>query len=96
VRYEDLRALAAGAVRAVPALADVTVKRSWAGLRPGTPDGLPILGRLPGWQNVWVATGHYRNGILMAPGSSLLMAQSLLAGTLDARLSTFTPERFAE
>jgi glycine oxidase len=85
-----------GAAALIPALASAKQRRAWAGLRPGTPDGLPILGRLPGWQNVWVATGHYRNGILMAPGSSLLMARSLLAGKLDARLSTFTPERFGD
>jgi glycine/D-amino acid oxidase-like deaminating enzyme len=49
-----------------PALAAAPVLRSWSGLRPGTPDGLPIIGADPDVCNLWYATGHGRNGILMA------------------------------
>ena len=57
-----LRAMASGYV---PALRSAEVASEWAGLRPGSPDGLPVIGRLPGKDNVYVATGHFRNGILL-------------------------------
>jgi hydrogen cyanide synthase HcnC len=71
--------LAAGAIRAVPGLADVTVKRTWSGLRPGTPDELPILGPVPGVDGYLNACGHFRTGILNAPLTGALIA-SLAAG----------------
>ena len=89
-----LKALTRGAIEAVPSLAGSEVVRSWAGLRPATPDGLPVMGLLPGWQNAWVATGHFRNGILLAPISGRLMASSILAGKADATLTPFAAERF--
>jgi glycine oxidase len=55
---------------------------------------MPIMGRLPGWQNVWVSTGHFRNGILLAPVSGLLMANSIAADRADPQLVTFDPARF--
>ena len=62
---------------------------SWAGLRPGSADGLPLLGPLPGWEGVSVATGHYRNGILLSPVTGRLMARSIVDG-LD-RTRRFAP-----
>ncbi len=67
---------------------------TWFGFRPGSPDGLPILGPLPGWENVSVATGHFRNGILLAPITGKLMADLIVEGK-DAELAAFAPERFA-
>jgi glycine oxidase len=55
------------AVRLVPGLAGARVAERWAGLRPGTPDGLPVLGPDPDVPDLCYATGHYRNGILLAP-----------------------------
>jgi glycine oxidase len=89
-----LRGLRAGASAVVPALAGARERRSWAGLRPGTPDDMPIMGRLPGWSNAWVSTGHFRNGILLAPISGQLMARSIIAGRPDALLSELSPMRF--
>lgn len=91
-----LNRLRRAAIALVPSLSSAKERRAWAGLRPGTPDDLPILGLLPGWQNVWVATGHFRNGILLAPGSASLIAESILAGRPDPRLEPFSPRRFAE
>ena len=51
----------------MPILADASFRAVSVGLRPATPDGLPLIGRLPAWQNVHVASGHFRNGILLAP-----------------------------
>lgn len=71
---EALRSLQESAQGMLPALASVPVKRQWAGLRPGAPDGVPFIGRLPGWGNAWVNAGHYRNGLVLAPASARLMA----------------------
>jgi hydrogen cyanide synthase HcnC len=71
--------LAAGAIRAVPGLANVTVKRTWSGLRPGTPDELPILGPVPGITGYLNACGHFRTGILNAPLTGRIIA-ALAAG----------------
>ena len=68
-----------GAVRAVPALARATVKRVWAGLRPGSPDELPILGPVDGIDGYLNACGHFRTGILNAPLTGLAIA-ALAAG----------------
>jgi hydrogen cyanide synthase HcnC len=73
------RGLAAGAIRAVPALAGVTVKRVWSGLRPGTPDELPILGPVDGLGGYLNACGHFRTGILNAPLTGRILAE-LAAG----------------
>lgn len=91
-----LQMLRRGAAGLVPALRDSALRRSWAGLRPATPDALPVMGLLPGWRNAWVSTGHFRNGILLAPISGKLVAQSILAGRPDASLAPFSPARFAD
>ena len=73
------RGLAAGAIRAVPALARATVKRTWSGLRPGSPDELPILGPVDGLDGYLNACGHFRTGILNAPLTGRILA-ALAAG----------------
>ena len=60
--------------RLFPGLADRPVRSIWAGLRPGSPDGLPFIGAVPGLRHTWVATGHYRNGILLAPWTARRIA----------------------
>jgi len=77
-----------------PSLADQPVLRSWAGLRPGTPDGLPIVGPEPRMPGLWYATGHGRNGILLA-GITAIILGDLMAGesTLDS-VEALRPERF--
>lgn len=84
-----------GAFELVPQLRQAKEHFTWAGLRPGSPDGLPIMGPLPGWDNVTIATGHFRNGILLAPVTGELIAAALLDGETDA-LVPFDPARFAE
>ncbi len=79
----------------VPALRALPVVDSWAGLRPGSPDGLPILGPVPGVEGLWTATGHFRNGILLAPITGELMARSILEGKPAPELAPFSPSRFA-
>ena len=86
--------LVAAAARLLPALENAAFRRAWSGLRPGTPDGLPVLGRgaLPG---LYLATGHFRNGILLAPVTALAMADCL-GGSGARDLSAFALGRFPE
>jgi glycine oxidase len=78
----------------VPSLAYAEVATDWAGLRPGSPDGLPILGPVPGWEGASVASGHFRKGILLAPITGRLMAQWLTQGRTEISLEPFTAGRF--
>lgn len=79
----------------VPSLAYVEVATSWVGLRPGSPDSHPMIGPLPGWRGVSVASGHFRNGILLAPITGRLMTQLLLEGKTEFPLEPlFSPARF--
>jgi glycine oxidase len=91
-----LGSLRSGAASLVPHFRGAKQRSAWAGLRPGSPDDMPIMGRLPGWQNVWVSTGHYRNGILLAPVAGRLMQQAMLTTDPDTIPSELSPARFAE
>ncbi len=62
----------------VPELAQADVVRQWAGLRPGSPEGLPFLGRIDVFDNLYVGSGHFRSGLQMSPGSAQLLAETLM------------------
>ncbi len=68
---DELRAAAAAMV---PLLGSLPVQGQWAGLRPGSPDGIPLIGPVPGVAGLWVNTGHFRNGVNLAPASAELLA----------------------
>jgi D-amino-acid dehydrogenase len=70
------------------------VELEWAGLRPYPPDGLPVIGRVPGRQNLFVATGHGRMGITLAPATGKLLADVVLDGASPPELEPFRIERF--
>lgn len=89
---EGLGSLLAAATRLVPELSSAALESAWTGLRPVSADGLPLLGRVPGWTNVHVATGHGRNGILLTPITGEMMAASLLDGIPPPLV--FDPARF--
>jgi len=86
--------LHSSAAKYVPQLAPAPVIESWAGLRPGTPDDLPILGETES-QGVFVATGHFRNGILLAPATAKIMARLMRGEAPGMDLGAFSPQRFA-
>lgn len=69
-------------------------ERPWVGMRPLTPDGLPLLGRLPGTANGFVATGHAMLGVTLAPATAEALAQLVLTGSSEANLAPFDPARF--
>ncbi|PYX82462.1 MAG: glycine oxidase ThiO [Acidobacteria bacterium] len=81
------------ATKLVPALVEARILEDWAGLRPGTPDNLPILGatRTPGY---FVAAGHFRDGILLTPITAQIMSQVVCGETPEYDLAPFSPERF--
>ena len=77
-----------------PALSRSNATRSWAGLRPVTPDMLPILGPDPEHQSIVYACGHSRNGVLMAPLTGDLIADLVTGTPLSIDLAQFRPDRF--
>lgn len=81
------------AAKYIPGLASAQIIESWAGLRPGTPDDLPILGAadIPG---VFLATGHFRNGILLAPVTATIMSALVMGRPAPFDLASFSPGRW--
>lgn len=71
-------------------------EHQWVGMRPLTPDGLPVLGRVPGFDNLYVATGHGMLGVTLAPATAVAIAQLLTAGETDLDLRLFDPGRFTK
>ncbi|HSL70901.1 MAG TPA: glycine oxidase ThiO [Longimicrobiales bacterium] len=88
--------LLAGAQELVPALSEAQVVELWTGFRPGTPDELPILGPEPELPGLVYATGHFRNGILLAPITASLIAAIAAGDQPEFPLSTFSAERFVD
>lgn len=89
----DIAHLRSLASSLLPPLADAPQVDAWAGLRPATADSLPILGTLPGRPNHLLATGHFRNGILLAPATAHVMAQWIAGETPSVNLTPFSPDR---
>jgi len=87
--------LAERGARLMPGLAKLPMVTSWAGLRPATPDRLPYLGKGP-VDGLIVATGHYRNGILLAPITAEIVADLLAGQSPDVDLAPFDPMRTPE
>ena len=85
--------LLAAAPRLVPALADCSFRRAWAGLRPDTRDHLPAIGPLPGIEELTIAAGHFRNGVLLSPVTAQLVADRIVRGRMPAEAAAFLPAR---
>jgi glycine oxidase len=81
------------AVERVPALAEAAVERCWAGLRPGSPDGLPSIGRAAGFDNLWVAAGHFRAGLQLSAATGVVLAETLTGNVPRVSLDAFRPDR---
>lgn len=76
----------------VPALRSVPVEAHWAGLRPGSPHGIPYIGAIPGWSNLYINAGHFRNGLVLAPASVRLMTNILLGQDPVVDPQPYAPE----
>ncbi len=84
----DLLAFAASTL---PALSDLVLTRHWSGLRPGSPENVPLIARHPEYDNLFVNSGHFRYGVTMAPGSAML-----LADLIEARQPAIAAAPYAE
>jgi glycine oxidase len=90
---EAIQHLLAMAITLVPGLGKAPVERCWAGLRPGSPDGRPFLGRVPGFCNLYVAAGHFRSGIMLSAGTGVVMKELLLGQPASVPLEPFALDR---
>lgn len=77
----------------VPALREAAIERTWAGLRPGSPDGLPFIGRVPGYRNLFVNAGHFRAGIQLSLASAEAMRSLMFDFPFPIDLNYFRPDR---
>jgi glycine oxidase len=94
VTPSGMRKILDAALELVPGLASAEVIETWAGLRPGTPDNLPILGPTD-VEGLLIATGHYRNGILLTPVTAKLLRLWILTGRVPMDTAAFSPLRFS-
>ncbi len=95
VTLGGLQQILAAAVELVPALEDAAVAETWSGLRPDTPDHLPVLGPTD-VEGLVIATGHYRNGILLAPITAKLIREWITARNASVFAEAFSPLRFQQ
>jgi glycine oxidase len=89
--YELLRA----AIEVLPAIREMELAEASAGLRPGSRDNAPLLGPLPGFAGLVVATGHHRNGILLTPITADAITSVVCEGVVPEAIAPFRPDRFA-
>ncbi len=75
-------------------LVNLKIGESWAGLRPFAADGLPILGEFPELENLFIATAHFRNGILLAPLTAEILANKIVENLYSRYLEIFSLNRF--
>jgi glycine oxidase len=89
---EALDDLSRSAFSLMPALADLPIECHWAGLRPGTPDGVPVIGEHPELPNLYICAGHFRNGVVLGPASARLLADQLLGRQPEIDGAPYLPE----
>jgi glycine/D-amino acid oxidase-like deaminating enzyme len=88
-----VRAILTGVSELVPAIGLAGLLRAWAGLRPHTPDELPLIGRSPSIEGLIISTGHHRNGILLGPLTGRLVQELILGNPPSIPLDPFRPDR---
>jgi glycine oxidase len=93
VSIGGLASLMKEAIRTLPAIEHASFERTWAGIRPQTGDGLPFLGKHPTFHNLFIATGHYRNGILLSPITGKLVAGMINGWKLPDYMRAFGIDR---
>ncbi|HEM47619.1 MAG TPA: FAD-dependent oxidoreductase, partial [Alphaproteobacteria bacterium] len=81
------------AVRLVPALADCPVENHWSGLRPGSPEGIPFIGKVGNISGLYVNAGHFRNGVVLGPASARLLADLILERSPIVDPAPYAPSR---
>ena len=94
VTARGIAGLLAAAIELAPPLGALAISRTWFGFRPWASDGLPVLGPWPEIEGLWVATAHFRNGILLAPITAQLMTEWMTTGKPSMDVSEFLADRF--
>jgi len=92
--WSAMRRIAVQTSRILPALRDFRVIRTFAGLRPSSPDGLPILGPVPNVEGLFLAAGHEGDGIALSPITGQIIAEWIEEGSPGMDVSPFNVERF--
>jgi len=92
--YPELQSLVKGAIKALPILGSVAIKRTWSGLRPGSPDELPILGPVEGIAGYLNACGHFRTGIVTSPITGQIISDLVLGKQTPIDITPFLYQRF--
>lgn len=92
---QGIHSLLDAAFELAPEICGAPIIEMWSGLRPDTIDHLPILGQT-GIDNLWLATGHYRNGILLAPATAQALTQAIVSGRQAEELEAFSVTRFED
>jgi glycine/D-amino acid oxidase-like deaminating enzyme len=95
VTAAGMKKILTGAIALVPGLQKARVEETWAGLRPDTPDHLPILG-LTDQEGLLIATGHFRSGILLTPITAHLIREWVTTEKVSVDWAAFSPMRFQE
>jgi glycine oxidase len=88
----EVEKLLENSIEISPSLGNLSISEKWSGLRPCSPDNLPILGEIS--SNIFIANAHFRNGILLAPKTAEVIAESIVSGTNSNYFKTFSPNRF--
>lgn len=94
VTTRGINAIMRQALEIAPSIDNLAFVDAWSGLRPRSEDGRPILGAVSSVKGLFYATGHYRNGILLAPLTGELIAEQIVSGSMPALLKSFTLDRF--
>jgi glycine oxidase len=90
---DGIQALLEFAATLVPALKTAHFERGWAGLRPASADGLPYLGRVPRYENAFIAAGHFRSGLQLSPGTAVVMSRVICGREPQFDLAAFAADR---
>jgi sarcosine oxidase subunit beta len=94
VTYDGMRELLKNAARLVPPLKAINILRVMAGLRPYTPDGLPLVGWVDGVEGFFLAAGHEGDGIALSPVTGKVVAELICDGAAFVDMTPFDPNRF--
>jgi glycine oxidase len=90
---EARESLQEAAMRLVPGLAAFPVERHWSGLRPGSPHGVPFIGKYSKIKGLYINAGHYRNGVVLGPASCRLVADIMLEREANVEAAPYSPDR---
>jgi len=92
---EVVQALLHAMLRIAPGLKDAEIEHQWMGFRPGSPDGMPYIGPVESRKGLWVASGHYRNGVCLAPATAVMVSRWMTGEAVPEYMHSFLPGRIS-